>query len=203
MCEALCADLHMVQYDDLIHWQVPLDGFSNGVGGNEAEPPQFKADGTSCSAPTIVPDACGTFTQGCTPVVDEAGDDVVRSFTSTFRYCGGGNTGDFRTGSAGWFNRTYTQYAGTECADAAKQVTFQEMGTMVTGKEATDAGEGAVGFQRWAPATTVTAYGDYVASMCRCGGTWNHGIPRQCDVTPQTTLLPTPKCRSERARGHQ
>lgn len=62
-----------------------------------------------------------------------------------------------------------------------KQVKFQEIGTLNTGKEATTPGEGAVGFQRWAPATTVTAYGDYITTIslaCACSGTWQDGVPR-------------------------
>jgi len=160
---------------------VPSDGFSNGVGGNDAEPPQFSANGTNCPAPTIVPDNCGSFEQACTPLVDEAGDAVTQSFKSTYQYCGGKDAGDFTLGSAGWYNRTYTRYSDTECTDANKQVMFQETGTMNTGKEATTPGEGAFGFQRWAPATTVTAYGDYITTIslaCACSGTWQDGVPR-------------------------
>lgn len=161
---------------------LPSDGFSNGVGGNDAEPPQFSANGTNCPAPTIVPDNCGSFEQACTPLVDETGDAVTQSFKSTYQYCGGKDAGDFTLGSAGWYSRTYTRYSDTACTDANKQVMFQETGTMNTGKEATTPGEGAVGFQRWAPATTVTAYGDYITTIslaCACSGTWRDGVPRR------------------------
>jgi hypothetical protein len=159
----------------------PSDGFSNGVGGNDVEPPQFQSNGDSCPAPTMVPDYCGQFEQACTPSVDLAGDEVVQSFKATFEYCGGKAAGDFTLGSAGWFVRNYTLYADTECTAGTETVSFTETGTMNTGKEATTPGEGASGYQRWAPSTTVTAYGSYVTTIsinCPCGGTWEDGVPR-------------------------
>lgn len=158
---------------------LPSDGFSNGV-DNTNEPPQFNSNGTNCPAPTVIPDYCGSFEQACSPEVDEAGDAVDQSFISTFQYCGGKAAGDFSLGSAGWFNRTYTLYSDTECTAGKEKVSYQEVGTLNTGKES-DTGESSYGYQRWAPATTVTAYEGYITTMslmCPCGGTWTAGVPR-------------------------
>jgi hypothetical protein len=160
---------------------VPSDGFTNGVGGNDVEPAQFQSDGTNCPAPVMVPDYCGKFEQACTPLVDIAGDTITQSFKAQFEYCGGKAAGDFYLGSAGWFVRNYTLYTDTECTSGKEQISFSETGTMNTGKEATTPGEGASGYQRWAPASSVTAYGSYVSTMqlqCPCGGSWEDGVAR-------------------------
>ena len=160
---------------------LPSDGFSNGV-ANPNEPAQFTSNGVSCPAPTVVGDYCGKFEQSCSPEVDLNGDAVDQSFTATFEYCGGAATGDFSLGSAGWFTRNYTLYSDTECTVGTEKVSYTETGTLNTGQEVASAGEQANYFQRWAPATTVTAYAPYITTIslnCPCGGAWEAGVPRR------------------------
>jgi hypothetical protein len=87
--------------------------------------------------------------------------------------------GDSGTGSAGWFNRTFTLYSDTECT--TPKISFVEQGTQLAGK-LTGTGEVSTEFQRWAPAVSVTGYGDYVTTLnlqCPCGSVWEAGEPRR------------------------